>query len=119
MVESTKHNICTTKKLFTYKFNAMAHNIHLESLEHVCLLAKQQAQLMKEDQSVYKTKDQYKYEIFAFAPTESFGGKTVRVVRYTREDKHETVLQDSGNKQPDVTGKATGTSKKAARKADK
>lgn len=97
----------------------MAHNIHLEDLEHVCLLAKQAAQQNKEDQSVYKTKDQYQYEIFAFAPSESFTGTAVRVVRYTSEDKHETVLQDSGNKQPDVTGKTTGTAKTGTRKADK
>jgi alpha-D-ribose 1-methylphosphonate 5-phosphate C-P lyase len=111
----------------------MAHNIHLESLDHVCGLAKQAAQQMKEDQTVYKTKDKYRYEIFAFTSVNSMAenmgikpnqvvegkGYCIRVVRYTRSSLDEVVLQDTGNEQPDVTGKKTGAAKKGTRKAGK
>ena len=83
----------------------MAHNIHLEDLEHVTLLAQQKAQATKEDQAIFKTKDQYKYEIFAFVPAYRFSGTAVRVVRYTGNDYDQDVLQSVGNEQPVTVGK--------------
>lgn len=89
----------------------MTVNPHLRSLDHVIGLAQAEANITKEDQAIYKTKDQQRYEIYKFVTEKDFKGIAVRVIRYAREDKHESVLQDSGNKQPIVVSKKSGASK--------
>jgi len=89
----------------------MAVNIHLRNIDHVVILAQSEAQKTQANQVIYKTKDEQHYDIYKFVQEKGFKGIPVRVVRYTREDKHETVLQDSGNKQPVTTGKKSGSSK--------
>lgn len=89
----------------------MAVNIHLRSLDHVLILAQSEAHKTHANQVIYKTKDEQHYDIYKFVQEKGFKGIPVRVVRYTREDKHETVLQDSGNEQPIVVSKKSGKSK--------
>jgi len=89
----------------------MTVNPHLRSLDHVIGLAQAEANITKKDQAIYKTKDAKLYEIFQFVPEKDFKGIAVRVVRYTRENKHESVLQDSGNEQPIAVSKKSGTGK--------
>jgi hypothetical protein len=71
------------------------------------------------DQFVYKTKDNWKNDIYQYTSEKDFEEIAVRVVRYTREDKHEAVLQDSGNEQPITVGEATRTVKKGTRSSGK
>lgn len=89
----------------------MAVNIHIRNLDHVAILAKQEAQKTRANQVIYKTKDQQNYEIYKFVQEKGFKGIAVRVVRYSGENKHEVVLQYSGNKQPDVVSKKSGSRK--------
>ena len=89
----------------------MAVNIHVRKLDHVVILAQIEANKTGTNQVIYKTKDQQNYDIYKFVQEKGFKGITVRVVRYTREDKHETVLQDSGNKQLVTISKKSGSSK--------
>jgi len=89
----------------------MAINIHLRDLDSVIVFAKEQAQSLREDQAIFKSKDSQNYEIYKFVSAKDFKGKQIRVVRYTREDKHESILQDSGNEQPIAVSKKSGTGK--------
>lgn len=89
----------------------MAVNIHIRNLDHVAILANQEAQKTRANQVIYKTKDEQNYEIYKFVQEKGFKGIPVRVIRYTGKDKHEVVLQDSGNKQPDVVIKKSGSGK--------
>lgn len=89
----------------------MAVNIHLRNIDHVVILAQIEANKTKANQVIYKTKDEQHYDIYKFVQEKGFKGIPVRVVRYTREYKHETVLQDSGNKQSIVVSKKSGFGK--------
>lgn len=87
-------------------------NPHLRSLDHVIGLAQAEANKTREDQAIYKTKDQQRYEIYKFIPEKDFKGNAIRIVRYAREDKHEVILQDSGNEQPVIVGEKPRGGKK-------
>ncbi len=89
----------------------MAINIHLRNIDHVVILAQIEANKTKANQVIYKTKDEQHYDIYKFVQEKEFKGIPVRVVRFAREDKYETVLQNSGNKQPIVVSKKSGSSK--------
>jgi len=96
----------------------MAVNIHLRDIEHVAILALIEANEKKQDQVIFKTKDQQHYDIFKFAKKEGFTGIALRVVRYTGKDKHEVVLPNPTNKQSAVVGKKSGSGKvRGSRKA--
>lgn len=94
-------------------------NIHLRDFDLQMSRAEQIAQSSKQDQVIYKSTDELRYEIFNIVPKEGFAGNAFRTIRYTGEDKHEAVLQDYGIKQPDVVSEATGTVKEVGRKKGK
>jgi hypothetical protein len=94
-------------------------NIHLRDLEEQTIVAQMKAKETKQDQVIYKSTDSERYEIFLIAQKEDFTGTAFRVVRYTREDKHEAVLQDSGNEQPEFVSIRPIAAKKVTRRADK
>ncbi|MFA6989825.1 MAG: hypothetical protein WC197_07130 [Candidatus Gastranaerophilaceae bacterium] len=88
-------------------------------MEEQTIVAQMKAQETQQDQVIYKSTDSERYEIFLIAPKESFTGTAFRVVRYTGEDKHETVLQDSGNEQPKIVSIRPIAAKKVTRRTDK
>lgn len=89
----------------------MSVDIHIRNLDHVVILAQIEANKTESNQVIYKTKDQQNYDIYKFVQEKGFKGIIVRTIRCTGKDKHETVLQDSGNKQSIVIGKKSGSGK--------
>jgi hypothetical protein len=71
-------------------------NPHLRNLDYVISLAQIEANNMKQDQAIYKTKDAQRYEIYQFIETRNFGGTAVAIVRYTGGTSNTDILQDNG-----------------------
>ncbi|WP_159522867.1 hypothetical protein [Sunxiuqinia indica] len=71
-------------------------NLKLQNIDHVKILAKEQAQKTREDQAVFQTVEN-RYKIFRFKPVKDYPGKPSAVVRYTKEDKRGAVLPDHGD----------------------
>ena len=90
-------------------------NFKLQSLDHVRILAKEEAQKTKCDQVIYETTE-FRYRIYKFKPAFEFTGRSVEFVRYAKKDECRTVLRDTENRELETSGSRTvesGTDKRS------
>lgn len=90
----------------------------LRDLELQMAKAQKIANKSKQDQVIYKSIDSLRYEIYVTTPKEGFAGNAFRTIRFTGEDKSETVLRDTENIEPATVSKEPGTGKAKTRKGD-
>ena len=80
-------------------------NLKLQNLEHVKILAKEEAQNAGEDQAIYCS-HKGRHRIFKFKPARKHSGVTVKLIRYTKKDNGGKVLRNNGNgKSPGSDGR--------------